>query len=273
MLAPWVIQHLPAHRVYVEPHCGAGSVLLRKPRSYAEVLNDLDGDVVTLLRVLRDDAQALFRALRRTPYARDEYEAAVGDLEGLPPVERARRVVVRAAMGFGTNTQSERKGFRAYTGKNRTGLPVHDFTNYPRAIASFTRRLRGVIIENRPALDVVAAHDGTETLFYCDPPYVHDTRAVIAQGHRGYRHEMTDADHEALAAQLRAVRGMVVLSGYHGALYDHLFGDWPRVEREARADGAAVRVEVLWFSPRTWEQVHDERAPLFSGSTERRVTP
>jgi DNA adenine methylase len=55
VLAPWIVRYFPDHRTYNEPYGGGGSVLLRKPRSYAEVYNDLDGEVVNLFRVLRDD--------------------------------------------------------------------------------------------------------------------------------------------------------------------------------------------------------------------------
>lgn len=74
-----MISHFPPHRVYVEPFGGGAGVLLRKPRVYAEVYNDLNADVVNLFRLLRDERQAeqLIRALRMTPFARDEYEEAV----------------------------------------------------------------------------------------------------------------------------------------------------------------------------------------------------
>ena len=70
-LAPWIIANMPQHRVYVEPFGGAASVLLRKPRAYAEIYNDLDGEIVNLFRVLRDATSAalLFAQVRLTPFA------------------------------------------------------------------------------------------------------------------------------------------------------------------------------------------------------------
>lgn len=250
MLAPWIIGHFPQHRVYVEPFGGAASVLMQKPRAYAEVYNDMDGEIVNLFRVLRDPAQAevLRRAVELTPFARDEYYAAFEVSED--PVEQARRTVIRAFMGFGSNSinRSIRSGFRANS--NRAGTtPAHDWANWPTHIEAMTERLRGVVIENKDAADVIAQHDGTATLIYADPPYVHATRAASVADH-GYAHEMTDDDHRALAVVLKESRGGVVLSGYHCPLYDELYCDWQRVERRALADGARERTEVLWMNPR-----------------------
>lgn len=105
-LAPWIIDHLPAHRIYVEPLGGAASVLLRKPRSYAEIYNDLDDEVVTFFEVLRDPGQSaeLQQRLRLTPFARAEFEAAyepAGD-----PVERSRRLLIQSFMGFGSSRRT-----------------------------------------------------------------------------------------------------------------------------------------------------------------------
>jgi len=207
------------------------------------VYNDLDGDVVNLFRVARDMGEDLKRALELTPFARDEFVNSYQ--ETADPVERARRTVVRAFMGFGSAAACGKStGFRSNS--NRSGTtPAHDWRNYPGSFGDVIERLRGVVIENRDAADVMFAHDGEETVHYVDPPYVAATRD------RGgdYRHEMTDADHEALADMLHELRGPVVLSGYRSELYDALYNGWRRVERHAHADGARDRVECLWLSP------------------------
>ncbi len=251
-LAPWIIRHFSPHRVYVEPFGGAASVLMQKPRSYAEVYNDLDGEIVNLFRVLRNPVLAteLERALRLTPFARAEFEDAW--LPADEPIEQARRTIVRAFMGFGSNAVTCRRmvrnspgtGFRSNSNRSGTS-PAHDWANYPDCITAFVERLQGVVIESRPASEVIRQHDGSETLIYCDPPYPMATRDAGAD----YVHEMTDDDHRALSEQLHQVRGMVVLSGYACPLYTDLFGDWHQVRRQAYADGARQRTEVLWINP------------------------
>ena len=242
--APRIIAHFPRHRCYVEPFGGAGSVLLRKPRSYAEVWNDVDGEVVNLFRVLRDEALAkrLIAELEMTPFARDEFVAAYEMPDD--PVERARRAVIRSFMGFGSvGVMHHATGFRSNS--NRSGTtPAHDWANYPKALMAVVERLRGVVIENKDFAKVIETHDGPDTLIYADPPYVSASRSS-----GNYRHDFVDADHERLAQVLHAARGMVILSGYRSDLYDALFNDWRRVSFRALADGARERVEVLWLNP------------------------
>lgn len=256
-LAPWIISNFPAHRIYVEPFGGAGSVLMRKEPCYAEVYNDLDGMVVNLFRVLRDPLRAveLRRQLELTPYARDEFDQAY---EPMMPcfendIERARRLVVMCFMGFGSNahvTTAPRTGFRANS--NRSGsTPAHDWTNWPAAVPAMVERLRGVVIENKDAMAVMHQHDGPETLHYVDPPYLHSTRAMKAgrPDKRGYAFELGDAEHEALLDGLMGLVGMVVLSGYANPLYDAKLAGWRRIEKPTIADGGRARTEVLWINP------------------------
>jgi DNA adenine methylase len=259
LLAPWIIGHFPSHRVYVEPFGGAGSVLMRKPRTYAEIWNDLDGEVVNLFRVLRSsEAEVLVGALRLTPFSRAEFEQAY--LPTDDAVERARRLIIRSFMGFGSNGHNRPTGFRANS--NRSGTtPAHDWINYPDSLQQVVERLSGVTVESKDAKAVMAQHDGPDTLHYVDPPYVFETRSDASSD---YAHEMTDEDHAELLVFLRGLSGMVVLSGYPCALYDEALPDWRRVERKALADGAAERTEVLWINPACVGALDSERMPLFA---------
>jgi DNA adenine methylase len=250
LLAPWIISHFPRHRIYVEPFGGGASVLLRKPRAYAEVYNDAWGEVVNVFRVLRDPEQAdrLRQLIELTPYARDEFQATY-DAPPCDPIEAARLTIFRSMAGFGSGSVNgkHQTGFRSNS--NRSGTtPAHDWANYPAHIEQFTDRLRGVVIESRDACEVINAHDNSEALFYVDPPYPLSTRnSLRASG--VYAEEMADSDHEQLAEVLRKARGMVVLSSYPSELYDRLYEGWQRIERAALADGARKRVEVLWLNP------------------------
>lgn len=252
LLAAWIIENLPPHRIYVEPFGGAASVLLRKPRSYGEVYNDLDGEIVNVFSMVRDCGEDLAEKLRRTPFARDEYRLSFERCED--PIEQARRTIIRSFMGFGSNAlcREVKSGFRSCS--NRSGTtPAGDWRNYPEVLQYTIERLRGVVIENRDAQDVMLAHDTEKTVHYCDPPYVHETRSSAAHGHHGYSYEMNDADHEDLGRFLRTLSGMVVVSGYRCDLYDRLYDGWHLVEKNALADGARPRVECLWISPNSVE--------------------
>ncbi|MGE0022495.1 MAG: DNA adenine methylase [Hyphomicrobium sp.] len=254
-LAPWIIEHFPPHRVYVEPYGGAASVLLRKPRARGEVYNDLWNRVVDVFRVLRDPvrARALKRLLALTPFAREEFRSAAPDAFDTDDiVERARLTIMRAYLGHGSNSPNEfmSTGFRSNSMRSNT-TPATEWMHYPDCIDAFVERLRGVVIESKPAAEVMAGFDAADTLHYLDPPYLPETRSPgnpYCTKHM-YAHEMTDRDHRALAKVLHGLKGMIVLSGYPSPLYDRLYRDWRRVEITALADGALERTECLWINP------------------------
>lgn len=243
-MAPWIISHFPPHAIYVEPYGGGASVMLRKGMSKHDVYNDLDGDMVNLFTVLRDPnlAQQLARALHFTPFSRTEFESAYSGSSD--PVERARRLLIRSHMGFGSNGIHQKTGFRG-TGIRTSAPPQHNWADMPTVVDIVHQRFRGVVVENRNALDLIRAQDSDETLFYVDPPYPAYTRGP---GHY-YAFEMSDDDHRELAAVLRGVRGMVVISGYPCDLYDNeLYAKWQRKSKYARAGSSGKRTEVLWLN-------------------------
>jgi DNA adenine methylase len=252
LLGPWIVGHFPRHTTYVEPFGGGGSVLLQKPRSYGEVYNDLDGEVVNVFRVVRDHGEELVRLLELTPYSRDEFELAFVPAEC--PIEQARRTVLRSYAGFGSTMTArrvdgtrERTGFRS-VGRGAGTHHAMVWRNYPAKLVHLVERLRGVVIENRDATECMRQHDAADTLHYVDPPYVQETRHKKRRG-RAYAHELDEAAHVRLAEQLHELAGFVILSGYRCALYDQHFAGWRRIERRAHADGAVARTECLWLSP------------------------
>ena len=259
-LAPWIIGHFPEHRVYVEPFGGAASVLLKKERSAAEIYNDMDSEMVNLFRVVRDRGAELRKSLELTPFSRDEFDLAWEQADD--PLERARRTIVRAAMGrdSASATMGRQSSFRLYAGDKRA-TTMQDWTNYPEALDAIIARLRGVAIENQDALKVMSAYDGSDVLHYVDPPYVFSTRDETRSD---YRHELDDAGHERLLKFLATLKGMVVLSGYDCDLYGDLLPGWHKASRKAFADGARERTEVLWLSPNCSEMGQD--APLFKAA-------
>ncbi len=261
-LAPWILSLMPAHKAYVEPFGGAASVLMLKPRVRAECYNDLDRAIVNVFRVLRDPSQA--RELRRrvalTPYARDEFEWSYEPF--VDEMDAAHKTIVRSFMGHGSDsaTRGCRTGFRSKMSDGRSALPSIEWAGWADAIPSFTERLAGVTIENRNAIEVLERMDTRQTLAFVDPPYVHSTRSALmgrSSGSHGYRYEMDDDQHRALAKALHAFHGMVVLSGYACALYDQeLFAHWERFERDHVAEGGRARKEVVWLNPACSSALH-----------------
>jgi DNA adenine methylase len=240
-LAPWILSNFPEHKVYVEPYGGAGSVLIRKQRSYAEIYNDLDGEVVNLFNMVRECGRQLGENLYLTPYARTEFVKSYEKSEDT--LEQARRTVIRSFMGFGSNSHNKKTGFRSNS--NRSGTtPAHDWKNYPECLAQTIDRLRGVVIENRDAKQVMLQHDSPDTLHYVDPPYLPETR----DKGRDYRHEMNVSEHLELLQFLKTLRGRVVLSCYNTPMYDDVLVGWQKHTKQAYADGARKRQEVLFIN-------------------------
>lgn len=246
LLAPWIIEHFPAHRCYVEPYGGAAAVLLRKPRSWMEVYNDLDDQVVNYFRVLRDQSEELIEAIRLTPYAYVEWELSL--LDDPDPVEMARRFYVRSLQGIAGPTAQWRTGWRRQ--RITAAHTTPGATTFARIghLQLLAERLRGVQIERKPALETLAFYDSPDTLFYLDPPYPRSTRS--RWGKTAYAYEMTDEQHAELARAAHDLQGMVIVSGYQCPLYDELYADWERDERQARTNSQyGTAAESLWLSP------------------------
>lgn len=245
MLADQIAALLPPHGHYVEPFAGSLSVLLAKRPADHETVNDLDGDLVTFWRVLRDQPEELERVCALTPHARAEHAASY-ELGEVTDLERARRVWVQLTQG--------RAGVRSKTGWRHYVNPAGSSASMPTYLKGYVARigpaaarLAGVSLECRPALDVIASYGrDPRVLLYVDPPYLGETR-----NSGGYAHDMpSEAEHRALAEALYACAAAVVLSGYPSALYDReLYAGWDRhsfATSTGQGGSWESRTEVLW---------------------------
>lgn len=248
LLAPWIISHFKEHRLYVEPFGGGGSVLLRKTRSYAEIYNDINSEVYNVFEMLRTQGEDLLRLIELTPFSRNEFQLSYQETNC--PLEKARRTIVRSFMGFGSNGINAKlnTGFRSDTSRSGT-TPALDWKTYPEHIKTFIERFKGVVVENRDAIDLIEKVDRVDTLFYVDPPYLHETRSK-GKNANDYEFEMNIDQHEFLLKKLISLKGMVVLSGYDNELYNDHLKTWNKVEKSTYADGAKKRKEVLWINYR-----------------------
>lgn len=241
-IAPWVLQHLPPHVTYVEPFGGGAAILLRKEPSPVEVYNDLDHAVVSFWRVLRSRPHEFIAQLQGTPWAREEYKLAWEPCED--ELEAARRFFIRCWMNYSGGSDRP-SGWRC-NARQKSGHIPH--WGREERLLEVAERWRQVQIEHDDALKVIRRFDGPETLHYCDPPYMPETRSSGS----GYACELSaDAHHELLETLLR-VKGRVVISGYPNELYTQELESrgWGRVERESRTrDPKAKRTECLWIKP------------------------
>lgn len=244
-VAPWVISHFPEHRSYLEPFFGSGAVLFTKSRSAIETVNDIDGDVVNLFDWIRKDPARLAHAIRFTPYARDEYDRAwAAQYTETDNFRRAVNFYIRMMMGHGFRTTGEKVGWKNDVQGREAAYAAKCWAKTPEVIIQAAERLRGVQIENRPAVELIRRFNYQNVLIYADPPYMLGTR----QNRKQYRHEMTDDDHMELLEAIKAHRGPAIISWYDSDLYNRELKGWYKDGRTSFTQTASKRREILWMN-------------------------
>jgi len=245
----WLLPLLPSCHHYCEPYAGSGAVLLNRSPGPIETYNDLDGEVCNFFRVLRNDKARLVKAIGLTPFSREEFALACQLDSSLSKLERARRFYIRARQVRTGLAQTATVGRWANCkDTSRAGMSgvISRWLGGVESLPAIASRLLRVQIENRPATDVIRLYDSPQTLFYCDPPYIHTTRGDS----KAYGYEMTDDQHRELADALNSVQGMVAVSNYQCDLMDELFPTtrWWKTISPARTNHSTKgkRVEVLW---------------------------
>lgn len=246
----WLLPLLPKADHYCEPFAGSAAVLINREPSPVETYNDLDGEVANFFRVLREQKEKLVEAIGLTPFSREEFEKAIDEpIANLSGLERARRFYIRARQvrtGLAQKASSGRWAHCRLTSRAGMAGAVSRWLGAAEHLPDITQRLLRVQIENAPAIEVILRYDSEDTLFYCDPPYPHDSRGDS----NAYAYEMDDNAHRELALVLKSVKGKVALSSYHSPLMDELFRGWQYIEAPSKLCHSvkSPRKEVLWVN-------------------------
>ncbi|MDT0112402.1 DNA adenine methylase [Listeria booriae] len=238
-MAKWIIDHMPKHEVYLEPFFGSGAVFFNKERAKIETINDIDSRIVNLFQVIRDEPEALCRAIEFTLLSREEHQSSFVD-EG-DSIERARRFLVRCWQSIGAKT-SDRTGWRSSI--DPKGAKYQEWSTLSQRISPITERLKNTQIEHQSACDLIQRYNRENVLIYVDPPYPLQTRSK-----RHYAHEMTTQDHQDLLEVLCDHNGPVIVSSYDNAQYNSVLQGWHKEALVVTAERGTKKKETIYINP------------------------
>lgn len=242
-IADQIIRYFPEHHSYLEAFFGSGAVLFCKPRSNIETVNDLDDNVTNLFEWIKKDPEQLAHEVYYTPYARKIYEDTYTAVP-TDSLEKAVNFLIRMNMGYGYRTNGGKVGWKNDIQGRERAYAAMSWCRLPEQLFLVAERLRGVQIENRPAIEVIQRFNYTNVLIYLDPPYMPETRHG-----KQYLHEMyTKESHMELLEVAREHKGFLMISGYDSELYNDMLKNWTRIEIDNYTQTSKKRKEILWMN-------------------------
>lgn len=166
-LAKTILPLIPPHACYVEAFAGGAWITFRKAPSDAEVLNDINRDVITLYRVIQKHLPEFIRYMQWALVSRDEFlRLQQVDPQTLTDIERACRFFYLQKLAYsGKIANKPTFGISAYR------PPRLNLSRLEVDLWEAHQRLARVTLECLPYSEVIQRYDRAETFFYCDPPY------------------------------------------------------------------------------------------------------
>jgi DNA adenine methylase len=218
-LRKYVIELLPEHTCYLELFAGAAWVLFGKPLSNVEIINDIDQDLVTFFRVVREKPEELIASFDWELASRAEFERlAELDASELTDIQRAHRFYYLIMAGWGGELHYPRFQTSITDGGHGNRL-IGALTTLRQRLEPVHDRLRTVIIENLDWQRCFERYDRSGTVMYIDPPYP-GNKCNYAHNMRGW------PEHHLLADRLKNAKCQWILSSYDIPEMHALFSDY-----------------------------------------------
>lgn len=197
-LAGEILPLFPEHTCYVEPFAGAAALYWLKTPSDVEVLNDINGDLVNLYRVVKHHLEEFLRQFKWALVSRQIYTWAQSTPpESLTDIQRAARFFYLQKLSFGAKVQGQSFGTATLS------PPKLNLIRLEEELSAAHLRLAQTLIEHGDWSAVIERYDRPHTLFYCDPPYWET---------EGYGVEFAIGEYERLATLARSIQGVMIIS-------------------------------------------------------------
>ncbi len=209
-LVKTIIGKIPAHTFYVEVFAGGASVFFSKDPSRAEVINDLDLDLVTLYRVIKHHPEELYRQYKFSLIARTEFERNQKiKPETLTDIQRAARYLYLQKCAFGGHVKKQTFG------TSTTGKPRLNLLSLESTIEEAWRRLMHVVVECKDFRHLIPRYDRPHTFFFLDPPYWDIP---------GYNFDFSEKDFVDLREILQTIKGKFLMTINDTPEVNEIFG-------------------------------------------------
>ncbi|MEC5319020.1 DNA adenine methylase [Brenneria populi subsp. brevivirga] len=197
-LAKQILPLFPEHTCYVEPFCGAAALFFMKTPAKSEVLNDINGELVNLYRVIQHHLEEFIRQFKWSLVSREMYRwLQITPTETLTDIQRAARFYYLQKQSFGGKLEGQTFGTAT------TSPPRLNLLRIEEELSQAHLRLTRTCIEHMPWDRCVEKYDRPHTLFYCDPPY---------WGTEGYGVVFEFQNYIRLAELAKTIKGKIIVS-------------------------------------------------------------
>lgn len=197
-LAKHLLPLFPEHKCYVEPFCGGAALFFRKNASKVEVINDVNGELINLYRVVKNHLEEFVRQFKWALSSRQVFEWEKSTpVEVLTDIQRAARFYYLQNMAFGAKVEGQTFG-------TATTAPVGiNLLRLEENLSAAHLRLARTTIEHLSWIECIEKYDRPHTLFYLDPPY---------WGTQGYGVEFGLEQYDVIAHMARTIKGNMIIS-------------------------------------------------------------